>query len=149
MHISQNGTYTDLTFATWMAYNIPPMIVNVVIAWIYLVVVFFGIPFTKKVQNSRMMSKENQKNVEEFLHEKYRNLGKMTFHELAVATLFLFAVCLWLFREPRFIPGWSSMIKGNNSEFGIGDSTPAMLVVMLLFIVPKNPISIFRSKSDP
>lgn len=145
MDIGQNGTYTDLTFATWMVYNVPPMLVNVIIAWVYLIIIFFGFSFTKGGNASRrLVSKKSQRNVEKMLNEKYRALGSMTFHEFAVATLFVFAVSLWLFREPKFIPGWSSMITGN-SNFRIGDSTAAMLVVMLLFIIPKKPTSILKS----
>lgn len=34
----------DISFATWMAYNIPPMLVNVAFCWFYLVVMYLGVP---------------------------------------------------------------------------------------------------------
>lgn len=146
LNIGQNGTYTDLTFATWMIYNVPPMLVNVFIAWMYLVVVFFGFNFGKKNNSEdRMLSAENQNNVQKMLESKYKSLGSMSFHEVAVAILFFIAVMLWLFREPKFMPGWASVIT-ENPNFRIGDSTPAMLVVMFLFIIPKHPMAMFRSK---
>lgn len=128
-----------------MAYNVPPMLVNVLIAWLYLIVVFFGNPFGKKDSTKqRMLSSENQKKVQRMLEDKYKGLGTMSFHETAVATLFLLAVSLWLFREPKFMPGWASLIS-DDPKFRIGDSTAAMLIVLLLFIVPKNPSSMFKS----
>lgn len=128
-----------------MAYNVPPMLVNVLIAWLYLIVVFFGNPFGKKDSTKqRMLSSENQKKVQRMLEDKYKGLGTMSFHETAVATLFLLAVSLWLFREPKFMPGWASLIS-DDPKFRIGDSTAAMLIVLLLFIVPKNPSTMFKS----
>lgn len=91
-----------------------------------------------------MLSSENQKKVQRMLEDKYKGLGTMSFHETAVATLFLLAVSLWLFREPKFMPGWASLIS-DDPKFRIGDSTAAMLIVLLLFIVPKNPSSMFKS----
>ncbi|CAL8109812.1 unnamed protein product [Orchesella dallaii] len=145
--ISGNGTLTELTFATWMAFNVPPMIVNVLIAWVYLVFVFFGVSGRGKDKTtSRLMSKENQQNVERMLKDKYKALGSISFHETAVATLFFFAVCLWLFKEPKFITGWSDLISPSH-DFNIGDSTAAMLIVMMLFILPKNPSAMFRKEN--
>lgn len=68
------------------------------------------------------------------LEEKRRLLGKMTFHESAVFVLFIVIVALWLFREPKFMKGWAEHL----SDADIGDSTAAMFVVLLLFIIPRN-----------
>lgn len=115
---------------TWMAYNVPPMIVNIIIAWIYLVIVFFGLPWGKQ-KGPNLGSKDK---VEKLLREKYRALGPMTFHEISVLILFVFVVILWLFRQPKFMDGWADLLPGAD----IGDSTAAMLVVFLLFVVPKD-----------
>lgn len=114
-----------------MAYNVPPMIVNIIIAWVYLVLVYFGLPGSKK---SKSLSLGNRKSVEKLLLEKYRGLGPMSFHEIAVLILFIFVVLLWLFRQPRFMDGWADALPGAD----IGDSTAAMLVVFLLFVVPRD-----------
>jgi len=122
-----------------MAYTVPPMLVNVAIAWGYLVVLFFGLPCFKKNSASSEM---NKKNVSKMLRDKYNALGPMSFHELAVFVLFLMVVCLWLFRDPRFMPGWGEQIKGVK----VGDSTAAMLTVVLLFVVPKDISFLYGSK---
>jgi len=41
---------------------------------------------------------------------------------------------LWMFRDPRFIKGWSEFIV----NVKVGDSTAAMLAVFLLFVIPKS-----------
>lgn len=130
-NIGQDGKYTDLTFASWMAFNVPPMIVMLFIAWAYLVVVFIGFPGSKK---NKSFSLGNSKNVYKLLQSKYQALGPMTFHEIAVLILFVFVVMLWLFRDPKFINGWADLLPGAD----IGDSTAAMLIVFLLFVVPKD-----------
>jgi len=113
LDVSQNNKYLDMTFATWMVYNIPPMAVNVAICWLYLVIYYIGVPdwmcFWRKYNEKRRLEqegeKQKQKIVEKVLEEKYKALGAMSFHEIAVLTLFCLIVLLWLFREPRFMVG--------------------------------------------
>ena len=47
------------------------------------------------------------------LHEKYEELGRMTFHEMAVCTLFIFLIILWIFRDPQFLRGWATIIPND------------------------------------
>ncbi len=66
----------------------------------------------------------------------------MTFHEKGVAVVFLTTVLLWLFRDPRFMPGWDDAIEGADN----GDATAAMLGVLLMFIIPRDLDFILGSK---
>jgi sodium-dependent dicarboxylate transporter 2/3/5 len=138
--VSQGGKYVDVSFATWIAYNLPPMVVNVAICWFYLVIVYIGAPswmyFWRENKTPAMNEEETTaiNRVARVLEEKRRMLGKMTFHESAVFVLFILIVVLWLSREPKFMKGWAFHV----SERDIGDSTPALFVVLLLFIVPRN-----------
>ena len=34
----------DISFATWMAYNIPPMCMDLGLVFFYLVVIYLGVP---------------------------------------------------------------------------------------------------------
>ncbi|OXA59851.1 Sodium-dependent low-affinity dicarboxylate transporter 1 [Folsomia candida] len=139
VNVGQGGKYVDISFATWMAYNIPPMMVNIAFSFIYLVVMYLGVPdwvyFWRK-QKSTPNSDETEalNRVARVLEEKRRLLGKTSFHESAVFALFLIIVALWLFREPKFMKGWAEHI----SDADIGDSTAALFVVILLFIIPRN-----------
>ena len=50
---------------------------------------------------------------------------------------------LWFFRSPGFVTGWgdyiesTNRIRHNGEFFSIADATPAVLVMILLFILPK------------
>lgn len=49
--------------------------------------------------------------VKSLLRKQYKELNGITFHEFAVALLFVTCVALWFFREPQFIPGWASIFR--------------------------------------
>jgi sodium-dependent dicarboxylate transporter 2/3/5 len=132
-NISQDGKYTDLTFATWLAYNFPGMVINGVVVLIYLVMVFQVIPKLRN-KDAQPISIGSEENVRRILRAKYEALGPMNFHEIAVSIMFFFVVMLWFFRDPRFIKGWMEYFWGVE----VGDSTAAMFVIFLLFIIPKN-----------
>jgi len=120
------------------------MLINVLIAWVYLTLVFFGGPTWLRFGRDKAAatggrSEKNRDNVTKLLKQKYKDLGPMTFHEKWVGGLFLLVVMLWLFRDPKFIKGWKEYILSAD----VGDSTAAMLVVLLLFVIP-NSMSYFR-----
>jgi len=135
-----------------MLYNIPAMMLNVFLVWCYLVLIYTKVRcplwwsslFRKseddcddKSEQQRQLladEKASQRRISRMLHQKYCELGSITFHELAVFLLFLLVVFLWLFRAPKFITGWGDLIP----TASVGDSTPAILVVLLLFLIPKD-----------
>lgn len=92
----------------------------------------------------------------------------MKFHEIAVCSIFVILICLWMFRDPQFMTGWARLLNHNmlvsffisliviysNANFFFflvcripKDTTPAILMVILLFIVPSNPLGPYPSKS--
>ena len=98
-----------------MAYAVVPMLLNIVICWIWLQVYYLGFPFGKIANFFRRKKSrnddedkpaENPDRIRELLRSQYNDLGFMTFHEIAVLMLFIFLVLLWFFREPEFMPGW-------------------------------------------
>lgn len=121
-----------LNFANWMLFNVPLMLINAIVAWLWLQVLFMGL--FRKSSGVQKQTKEQLKAVEEVIATKYRELGVMTFHEGSVMFLFLSVVVLWFFRAPEFIPGWAEYV----SDVKIKDATPAVLIVFLLFVLPAN-----------
>lgn len=119
----------EITFATWMMYNVPGMVICVLIGWFYLWLIYIK---CSKPSNSL----ESKENIKEIITKKYTDLGSMTFHEGGVLILFLILVCLWIFRDPKFVTGWATAI---NSDTKIGDSVPAIAIAFLLFLIPRNP----------
>ena len=54
------------------------------------------------------------------------------FSEGSALLIFVLLVLLWFFRSPEFIPGWSSAFR----EGYVSDSTPALFLAFLFFIIP-------------
>ena len=57
------------------------------------------------------MSKSSD-SLKRLLREKLIDLGRISFHELAVLVLFLMLVLLWFMRDPQFMPGWGQLFYG-------------------------------------
>lgn len=147
--ITQDGKYLGMTFANWMALNVPATLINVAITYVYLVVRFYGVPnfrewpllsrfFTStksKEQADREAAQEKRiKDADALLKREYEGLGSMNWHEGAVLFVFCCVVGLWIFREPKFMEGWNDVI----SDVDIGDATAAILGIVVMFLVPKN-----------
>ncbi|XP_035228069.1 solute carrier family 13 member 5-like [Stegodyphus dumicola] len=112
-----------------MMYNVPGMVLCVLICWFYLWLVHIR---CSKVKH-KLESKEEIKTI---ISKRYAKLGPMTCHQIEVLTLFLILVILWILRDPKFIPGWSKAI---GSDTKIGDSVPAIAIAFLMFFLPTNP----------
>lgn len=50
-----------ITFATWMAFNIPPLIVNLFIVWVFLVIRYIGVKHCWSVWKSSKLEKQKVK----------------------------------------------------------------------------------------
>ena len=67
----------------------------------------------------------------------------MTYEEKSVSVVFLMLVSLWFFRAPGFMTGWGDVLseeygKNLDTEFKISDGTAAILMISLLFALPKH-----------
>lgn len=69
------------------------------------------------------------------IRQKFRDLGRMSFHEGAVLVLFIICVMLWFFRDPGFVPGWAHFIE----DAHVDDATAVMIIVLFLFSIPAKP----------
>ncbi|XP_054713237.1 Na(+)/citrate cotransporter-like [Uloborus diversus] len=126
----------ELSFVSWLMYNVPVMVLCVLICWIGLQLCFIS-----------CCSKEDKKtgaSAKKAVQNSYRELGNLTFHELAVATLFILVVFLWFLRDPQFLDGWSTYLKNGKN---IRDATPVIAVCLLLYIIPSKPS--FTESSPP
>ena len=104
-----------------MAFAIVPMLLNIVICWLWLQVYYLGFQFGKIAKffwrkKSRNDDEEkptdqadNPNRIRDLLQSHYDDLGFITFHEIAVLTLFILLIILWFFREPEFMAGWGEL----------------------------------------
>ncbi|KAK2714007.1 Na(+)/citrate cotransporter-like isoform X2 [Artemia franciscana] len=135
MKATLNSLYpeqTDMNFATWMAFNVPGMLINVFIAWIWLQLLFIGFDWKAEREN-----KQAQQKARALIKMKLKELGPMTFHEAMVLTLFIILALLWFFRDPQFIPGWAA--PWHEIGIQVEDATAAILIVTLMFMIPAQP----------
>ena len=94
-----------------------------------------------KTKNSPPVSIEENNKVKQIISMKKQSLGKMTMHEKLVLLLFIILICLWFFQKPIFIPGWSDVftkMSGRTppSKISVASATPAMLIVIVVFLLP-------------
>ena len=80
--------------------------------------------------------------VKQVLRHHLKELGPMTYEEKSVSVVFVILVSLWFFRAPGFMTGWGNLLSDKfNSDplkdITISDSTAAMIIVALLFTLPK------------
>ncbi|XP_064082342.1 solute carrier family 13 member 2-like [Macrobrachium nipponense] len=135
---------TGLNFATWMAFNIPGMLLCVILAWIWLQILFMGL-CRKGKQSIQETSPEKEAALRKVIEDQYQGLGPMSHQEKTVLTLFIILVLMWLFRSPEFIPGWADLFKdANGKKFAIKDASSVILIIFALFALPAN-LSFFKN----
>ncbi|XP_076634543.1 protein I'm not dead yet [Colletes latitarsis] len=139
-------TAEGINFTQWMAANIPQMVINSFITWLYLRITFMGYlrPQSKDAKEATI-GEEGEAITNRVIQERYKELGIISFHEAAVAILFVICIFLWIFRKPGFVRGWSEAI----TDIDIRDSTPVILVSILMFFIPKDPSFIYSFSKDP
>uniref|UniRef100_A0A672JGW2 Solute carrier family 13 member 2 n=1 Tax=Salarias fasciatus TaxID=181472 RepID=A0A672JGW2_SALFA len=76
--------------------------------------------------------KETDQEAFQVIKDEYKKLGRMTFAEACVLTIFTLLVLLWFTREPGFIPGWATVLFNKDKEF-VTDGTVAILIVSAFF----------------
>lgn len=127
---------TEVSFASWMLYNIPTMILCVLVAWAYLL-----------LSSIRTFKSSNRGKTEEKIREeiarRYNDLGPISFPEVCVMFLMAVMILLWVTMEPLLLPGWVESLPFGSA---IKASAPAMLVTLLLFAIPRDPRRPWKSE---
>ncbi|KAL1431940.1 hypothetical protein MTO96_013733 [Rhipicephalus appendiculatus] len=120
----------NLTFLTWMLYNVPPMLVCTFLGWIYIQRIVAKL-------TPKGTEQESREKIRQELQRRYSNLGPMRFQEAAVLFLVCGLILLFLTQKPRIFPGWVTLFPyGKN----ITSSVPVLLITILMFVVPKDPL---------
>lgn len=134
-----------IEFAPWMMLNVPMMLIMMYLTLIWLQFWFMGL-FRPNSNDAKKIKVGTQGETvaRKLIRQKIDEMGPMSFHEGAVAALFVLSVLLWFFRKPQFIVGWAELI----TEHKVKDATAALIVVLLLFIIPARPDFIYIFSKD-
>ncbi len=103
----------NISFAHWMLFGTPIAAVFLLLVWFYLVKIAFKMPF-KSIPGGKEMVRQEKK-----------ALGRMSFEEKAVLTVFVFTALAWITRSfilERFLP--------------VTDTSIAVVAAIVLFIIP-------------
>ncbi|KAL3857574.1 hypothetical protein ACJMK2_012224 [Sinanodonta woodiana] len=124
-----------LTFANWMIFGIPTSFIVFMMTWVWL-----QIWYLRKRCLCCIKDERSYDVVKRHLRKEYTSLGSMTFAEGVVAVCFILLAVLWIARDPQFVDGWGVLFpKGF-----VKDSTPAILISVIMFILPAYPPRWFR-----
>ncbi len=119
---------TDMNFFNWFIIGFPVSLVFLFLAFLVLKAIFI------RKQNNLVLDKT-------FFEDGYKRLGPMSYEEKTVGGIFFLTAILWFTREnidfgPFEFKGWSSLpILASHKDF-ISDSTVAIVMALLLFLVP-------------
>jgi len=143
-----NEDYGDdqapLSYASWMAFCIPLMLVNTFLAWLWIMVLQAIYSRGEPARSSDQDAK-----IKKIILQKKEALGKMSMHEWQVLILFIILVILWFFKTPVFIPGWGDFFKKSTArvppwdtipptnKVSVSSATPAVFIVALVFMLPR------------
>ncbi|XP_055861524.1 Na(+)/citrate cotransporter-like [Biomphalaria glabrata] len=115
-------------FANWLGIGMPLAVILIIFLWLWMQMYSEGLKclmFWKKDNTS-------YEKVRVSLQQEYKKMGSMSFAEISVTVLFVILALLWITRSPGFIKGWSVLFLPDY----VRDSTPAILISILLFILP-------------
>ncbi|XP_035706053.1 solute carrier family 13 member 5-like [Folsomia candida] len=153
-----HGEYASLTYGTWVAFCFVPMLINTLLSWLYLLLVFLLIPAKwKQLRNFQRNSatrptrrddiQPDPSVIRKLLTTSYAQLGDISQHETTVVYCSGVGLLLWVLHDPKFIPGWSQLFIGGSKNVSIATAT--ILVGLLFLIIPRNLKEVFTTGETP
>ncbi|BFZ18249.1 hypothetical protein BsWGS_21288 [Bradybaena similaris] len=133
---ARNGTEqtgSPISFSNWMVLALPMSALTLVLGWLLLVIFFIS------GRGCCTYKKRQALAIKKLVRDEWRKLGKFTLAEVEVLILFVCLAILWISRDPGESPGWGRWF----SKDYVSDSTAAMLISVLLFMLPAKLPNLF------
>ena len=134
------GDSTGLTFASWMAFAVPIVAVNLILSWLWLSYMAWRDEKRHMIPGEEDIDKKQKEaQIMKVIKQKYTNLGPIRCHELSALICFVIVMLLWFFRKPLFMPGWGDwfvFMTERGKKVTVGGATPAILLVLVVFALP-------------
>ncbi|XP_023235637.1 solute carrier family 13 member 5-like [Centruroides sculpturatus] len=121
----------EVNFLSWMCYHVPVVFLFVLLIYLYL---------SKYVLKYKRISKNED--IRKIIIAKYKELGPISFHEVAVLSLSVGVVISCVSKSPTFISGWQDLLNSLYSEgkrLEVNFVTPAIFFSLFLFLIPAKP----------
>lgn len=130
---------SGITYVNWLAFAFPMSLLLLVLAWLYLQVVFLRQKCCQGTESAR------KKAIQSAVLKEWRALGRIKFAEVEVLVLFCVLALLWIFRNIPNVGGWGELFKDakTGKVSTARDSTASILVACLLFILPREVPNVF------
>ncbi|KAM9216217.1 solute carrier family 13 member 1 [Dugong dugon] len=127
-----------INFGSWFIFSFPAALIILILSWIWLQWLFLGFNL-KEIFKCGKTKTVKEKACAAVIKQEYEKLGPMRYQEIVTLVLFIVMALLWFNRDPGFASGWAELF----SEYpGFAtDSTVALLVGLLFFIIPAKPLT--------
>ncbi|KAK6741402.1 hypothetical protein RB195_009324 [Necator americanus] len=130
----------SVSFVQWMTFAVPPVIFYLLASYVVITCSFMG---PKQLFQLCHHPTKDEQRISEAIEKKilaaYKQLGDFTFAEKSILVWFFILMASWILRKPGFIYGWGDLFP-NGGGF-LSDSVPAVLIVFILFMWPRDPFS--------
>ncbi len=113
-----------IDFMDWMWVALPISVILVAVTWAWLVFVMFRPRLRHSIDAHKVVV------------EQLQALGRMRQAEFRALVVLVNTALLWIFREPVEGWGWAPALGYGGVNGLIGDSTPAVLMAILCFVIP-------------
>jgi len=134
------GDNTGLTFASWMAFAVPVMLVNLIISWAWISFIGWRQERQHRIPGDEALDpKAKETHILKVMRQRYEALGPIKCHELSVLICFVTVIVLWFLRKPLFMAGWGELfvfMTERGKKVTVGGATPAILMVLVVFALP-------------
>ncbi|ESO83286.1 hypothetical protein LOTGIDRAFT_133716 [Lottia gigantea] len=138
---SKNGLKSPINYATWMAFGLPLAFLVLIVTWVWLQIFFLRCSDVSSCYQKNKEEKKDNK-VHLLVKEQYDALGPISYAQKNVLVLFTVLVICWISRDLGGVGGWGNLFR-NGYVLYVKDSTPAILIAVILFFLPSELPAIF------